>query len=237
MSMLDPVSVSEAASALGLSPARVRALVAHGRLSGAKLGDRWLVERASVERRRRDGSHRGRPFSPRNAWALLLLASGREISGVDSSVRSRLRRALRQEGLLALAPRLARRGEVMSFRAHPGEIRYLLEDPDLLRSGISSASDHGLGLIGGDEADGYLREAELQKFVARHGLEPAGLEGNVRLRLVPNEVWEQAASNGTAPLAAVALDLFAEADPRSNHCGRETLLALDRSRAEADVSG
>ncbi len=237
MSVLDHVSVSEAASALELSSARVRALVARGQLSGAKLGDRWLIERASVERRRRDGSHRGRPFSPRNAWALLLLASDQEISEIDPSVRSRLRRALRRDGLLNLEPRLARRGEILSFRAHPGEIRYLLADPNLLRSGISAASDHGLDLIGGGEADGYVSEAELPKFVARHGLEPAGLEGNVRLRRVPNDLWGQVASNGVAPVAAVALDLFAEADPRSNHCGREALLALDRNRAEADASG
>lgn len=233
--MLDPISISEAASALELSPARVRALVAHGRLSGAKLGDRWFVERASVEHRRRVGSHRGRPFSPRNAWMLLLLASGQEISEIDPSVKSRLRRALRQDGLLKLEPRLARRGEVLSFRAHPGEIRYLLEDPDLLRSGISAASDHGFGLIGGGEADGYVSEAESQKFIVRHGLEPAGLEGNVRLRLAPKEVWGRVACLGVAPVAAVALDLLAEADPRSNNCGRETLLALDRSWAEADI--
>lgn len=236
MSMLDPVSISEAASALELSPARVRVLAAHGQLSAAKLGGRWFVERASVERRRRDGSHRGRPFSPRNAWMLLLLASDQEVGEIDPSVRSRLRRALRQDGLLKLEPRLARRGEVLSFRAHSGEIRYLLEDPDLLRSGISAASDHGLGLIGGGEADGYLSEAGLQKFVARHGLEPAGLEGNVRLRLAPKEVWGHVACHGAAPIAAVALDLFAEVDPRSNHCGREALLALDRSWAEADAS-
>lgn len=237
MFMHDPVSISEAASALELSPARVRALVAHGRLPGAKLGDRWFVERASVERRRQDGSHRGRPFSPRNAWALLRLASGQEIGEIDPSVRSRLRRALRLDGLLKLEPRLARRGEVLSFRAHSGEIRYLLEDPDLLRSGISAASDHGFGLIGGGEADGYLSKTELKRFVARHGLEPAGLEGNVRLRLVPSDVWGQVANNGVAPVAAVALDLFTEPDPRSRHCGREALLSLDRNRVEADVSG
>lgn len=235
--MLDPVPVSEAAKALDLSPARVRALVSHGRLSGAKVGDRWLIERASVERRRRDGSHRGRPFSPRNAWALLLLASGGDVREIDPSVRSRLRRALRQDGLLKLEPRLARRGDVLSFRAHPGEIRYLLEDPQLVRSGVSAAADHGFGLIGGREADGYLSEAELKGFVARHGLEPAGVEGNVRLRLVATDGWAYVGGRDAAPVAAVALDLAGEADPRSNRSGREALRALDGKWAVGDVLG
>jgi excisionase family DNA binding protein len=233
--MLDPVPVSEAAKALDLTPARVRALVAGGRLSGAKVGDRWLIERASVERRRRDGSHRGRPFSPRNAWALLLLASGEDVGEIDSSVRSRLRRALRRDGLLELEPRLAHRGEAMSFRAHPGEIRYLLEDPHLVRSGISAADDHGFGLVGGREADGYLSEAELKGFVARHGLEPAGVEGNVRLRLVSKDGWAYVGGRAAAPVAAVALDLAGDADPRSNRSGREALRALDSDWAAGNA--
>jgi len=230
--MLDhPVSISEAAQELNLSPARVRALVTNGQLSGIKVGGRWLVERVSVERRRRDGSHRGRPFSPRNAWALLLLASGEDAGDLDPSVRSRLKRVLRQDGLIELEPRLARRGESLPFRAHPGEVRYLLEDRDLMRTGISAAAEYGFGLIGGREADGYLNAAELESFVARHGLEPAGVEGNVRLRLAPEDVWAHVGGRDAAPAAAVALDLAGELDPRSKRSGREALRAIDRGRA------
>ena len=228
--MMDPVSISEAAKALELSPARVRALAVNGQLAAEKLGDRWFVERVSVERRRKNGSHRGRPFSPRNAWVLLLLASGEKIGEIDPSVRSRLRRALRQEGLAKLEPRLVHRGRALSFRGHPGEIRYLLDDPALVRSGVSGAPDHDLGLIGGREADGYLSETALERFVAQHGLEPAGVEGNVRLRLVSGEAWPYIAARRVAPVAAVALDLAGEADPRSSHAGREALQYLDSGR-------
>lgn len=104
-----------------------------------------------------------------------------------------------------------------------------------MRSGISAAADHGFGLIGGREADGYLSEAELKGFVVRHGLEPAGVEGNVRLRLASKDVWDQIGGRDAAPVAAVALDLAGEADPRSNHSGREALRALDSSWAAGNV--
>lgn len=226
--MVDPVSIREAARILGLSPGRVRALAVHGQLSASKLGDRWFVERSAVERRRRDGAHEGRRFSPRNAWALLLLASDEEVREINPSVRSRLKRALRWEGLANLAPRLVHRGEVLSFGAHPGEIAHLLEDPELVRSGISVAGEQGFGLVSGREADGYLRAPALRGFAARHVLEPAGIEGNVRLRVVPKEAWDLLDGRRTAPRAAVALDLAEELDPRSSQAGKEALRDIDR---------
>lgn len=226
--MVEPVSIREAAQTLGLSPGRVRAMAVHGQLSAAKLGDRWFVERAAVERRRRNGAHEGRRFSPRNAWALLLLASNEDVKEIDSSVRSRLKRALRWEGLAKLAPRLAHRAEALSFGAHPGEIGYLLEDPELVRSGISAAGEQGFGLASGREADGYLPASALKGFAARHALEPAGIEGNVRLRIVPKEAWSLLQGRQAAPRAAVALDLAEELDPRSSQAGNEALRDLDR---------
>jgi len=226
--MNDPVSIRQAAQTLGLSPGRVRAIAARGQLSAAKLGDRWFVERAAVERRWRDGAHEGRRFSPRNAWALLLLSSDEEVREIDPSVRSRLRRALRLEGLARLAPRLVHRAEALSFRAHPGEIAHLIEDPEFVRSGISAAGEQGFGLVSGHEADGYLCASGLKGFTARHALEPAGLEGNVRLRIVPTEAWGPLEGRQAAPRAAVALDLAEELDPRSSQTGKEALRDLDR---------
>jgi hypothetical protein len=203
-------------------------MAAHGQLPAVKLGDRWFVERAAVERRRRDGALDGRCFSARNAWALLLLASSEEIAKLDPSVRSRLKRALSQEGLAKLGPRLARRAKVLSYSAHPGEVPYLLEDRRLLRSGISAAGDQGFNLISGREVDGYLGAAELDAFVARHALQPAGIEGNVRLRVAPEDAHHLLADRKAAPRAAVALDLAEDFDPRSAQAGRKALRELDR---------
>lgn len=229
--MSDQLAVPEVANVLGLSPSRVRALIVRGQLPALKIGGRWLVERATVETRRRRDISNGRPFAPHNAWALLFLASEEDVEGIDPSVRSRLRRALRLEGLVRLGPRLFRRAEMRFLNAHPGESDYLLEDPDLVRSEVSAAAEHGLDLVSGQEVDGYLPSSALERFTASHALSPAGAAGNVRLRLVPDESWRFLAGRSIAPLAAVALDLSEDPDPRSARAGRAALRELDRDHA------
>ncbi len=57
---------------------------------------------------------------------------------------------------------------------------------------------------------------------------PAGPEGNVRLRLVPDKAWRFPEGAPIAPVAAVALDLAEDPDPRSSRAGRAALHDLDR---------
>lgn len=227
--MKDPISLSEAARSLKLSPARMRVLASRGQLSAEKIADRWMVERSAVEQRRKQKPPRGRRFTPRNAWAVLLLASGEQPPQLDPSVRSRLKRALALEGLGDLAPRLEDRADVFIYNAHPGEIPYVLEDEALVRSGISAADSVESGLLSGQEADGYLAESRLQSFGTQHALSPAGPEGNVRLRVVPDDIWPILRRQSVAPQAAVALDLAAELDPRSRAAGKGLLRELSRS--------
>jgi excisionase family DNA binding protein len=217
--MIDLVSIPEAASTLGLSAGRVHALVVNGRLPAAKVGGRWLIERGEVERRRRQGPLKGRPFAAHNAWILLGLASGEDPEGVDPSVRSRMRRALSLEGMEKLGPRLARRGEFHYYDAHRGEIPYIVKDPRFVASGISAAGAHGLNLVSGSEADGYVRAGALKEFVANHALRPAAPGSNLRLRAVPDRAWHFLEGTPVAPIAAVALDLAEDPDPRSAEVG------------------
>jgi excisionase family DNA binding protein len=221
--MVDLVSIPEAAIALELSAGRVHAMVANGRLPATKVGGRWLIERGEVERRRRQGPLRGRPFAAHNAWALLLLASGKDPGGIDPSVRSRMRRALALEGLGELGPRLARRAESYYFDAHRGEIPYIIEDPRFVASGVSAAGAHGLDLVSGSEADGYIRAEALKEFVANHALRPAARGSNLRLRTVPDRAWHFIEGARVAPIAAVALDLAEDGDPRSAEIGAMAL--------------
>ncbi|HEX3362469.1 MAG TPA: helix-turn-helix domain-containing protein [Solirubrobacterales bacterium] len=225
------ISVPDAADALGLSPARVRLLASNGGLPAQKIGGRWLLERSGVEKRRSRGSAGGRPFAPRNAWAVLGLASGDEVDQVDSVTRSRLRRLLSSEGLSSLALRLGRRAEVRRYSGHPGEISHLLADERLVASGASAARSIGLDLLGSG-ADGYVSDANLDEFVREHALfaVPA-IDANVILRLVPRDVWAAFLEGHVhAPEAAVALDLAEEPDSRSRAAGEELLHRLDSAR-------
>jgi excisionase family DNA binding protein len=225
--MKDPVSIPEAASLLGLSAGRVHAMVDHGRLPAVKVGGRWLIERGEVERRQRQPPLRGRPFAAHNAWALLRLASGENPEGIDPVSRSRLRRALALEGLEKLESRLSRRADSKFFEAHPGEIQYVLSDPRFGPSGISAAGKHGLDLVSGPEADGYVRAGALHSFEDDHALRPGVERWNVRLRVVPDSAWPLVPEKRqTAPLAAVAIDLAEDPDPRSAAAGRAALKAL-----------
>jgi hypothetical protein len=229
--MASSVPISEAARILNLSPARVRALASGGQLPAVKIADRWVVELDAVEQRRKESPPEGRRFTPQNAWGALLLASG-EDPQLDPVVRSRLKRALLLEGLRSLAPRLRDRAEVALFKSHPGEIPYVLEDSALMRSGISAASSVESDLLSGREADGYVAESQLQDFLSRHVLHPAAGErdGNVRLRVIPDDAWNnlQFSGRSVAPKAAVALDLSGERDPRSQVAGKNLLREIDR---------
>jgi excisionase family DNA binding protein len=226
--MIDPISISEAAESLKLSSARVRALVSRGQLPATKIGHRWLVERSAVEQRRWEEAPRGRRFTPQNAWALLLLASEEDAPKLDPSVRSRLKRALALEGLAALAPRLRDRSQISTYKAHPGEIPYILEDKALVPSGISAAGPMEIGLLASREADGYIAQSQLQRFIGEHALSPAGIDGKVQLRVVPDDVWQNLAGRSIAPPAAVALDLADEPDPRSEAAGKKLVRQIDR---------
>lgn len=228
--MKDRVSIREAADTLGLSPARIRAMVARGQLPAEKVADRWVVERSAVERRGRQETPRGRRFTPQNAWALLMLASGEDAPPLDPSVRSRLKRSLALEGLRALAPRLRARANVSSYKAHPGEIPYVLEDKALVRSGISAVGSLPLDLLPGREADGYIAQSEAQGFISQHALSPAEIDGNVLLRIVPDDAWSAISGRFAAPPAAIALDLADELDPRSQAAGKELLQEIDRDQ-------
>jgi len=225
------ISVSEAAQILNLSPARVRVLVSQGLIPASKIADRWVVDLDAVEQRRKERPPKGRRFTPQNAWRALILASGEDLQ-LDPVVRSRLKKALLLEGVSELAPRLRDRAEVALCRSHPGEIPYVLEDEALMRSGISAAGSVGSDLLPGREADGYVAKSELQDFLDRHVLHPAagGAEGNVRLRIVPDDVWNDLdfSARSIAPKGAVALDLAGERDARSQAAGKSLLREIDR---------
>ena len=227
--MSDLLSVPAAADQLSVHPSRVRALIASGALDAEKVGGVWLVDRASVAGRNRQQISAGRPLSPQNAWALLLASSGEEMPpDLGASTRWRVRRALEVYGLDALRPRLARRAEPRTYWTLAGELRALRNREDLVLSGPSAAATYDLGLVGYNAVDAYVPARLIESLQREHALDrvprPAS---NVVLRVVPDDAW-LLAGRRFAPLAAVALDLSSEVDPRAARIGADVLARIDR---------
>ncbi|MGB0095878.1 MAG: hypothetical protein WBP81_25480 [Solirubrobacteraceae bacterium] len=62
-----------------------------------------------------------------------------------------------------------------------------------------------------------------------HALQPAaGAEANVVLRLVPDDAWPLLAGRRLAPLAAVAIGLAKDPDPRAARVGREVIAQISQ---------
>ena len=222
------LSVSEAASRAHVNPSYIRALLASGKLAGEKVGGRWLVDPLSLERRVSLGGQRGRLYAPANAWALLCIASGLPAEWAHPSVRSRMRRRLREGGLQSLRAKLASRGEPQHYHVHPGEMKRLAARSDLLHSGISAVGEYQLGLVADSELDTYVDEQKLREVIRKHALQPAsGPRGNVVLRSVQPQAWRHIEDLEVAPLAAVVLDLVEDVDPRTLRVGRQRLEQLD----------
>jgi hypothetical protein len=226
--MTDPVSVSYAAEALQLDPSRVRALAVSGELSARKIGGVWLIDRASIEQRRAHPAPAGRPLSACNAWRVLLLASGEDIDeNTDPVARWRVRDALARRGLDGLRPLLRRHADVHHLWGLPGELRRLQERDDVMLAGTSAAGAYHLDLLSGDRVDVYLPASKQPDVEREHALQPAHrADANVVLRLVPDNAWPLLAGRRLAPLAAVAIALAADPDPRASRVGRDVIERL-----------
>lgn len=231
--MPEHVDIAEAARRLRLSPARVRALASDGELDAIKVGGRWLVVWDSVLALDREERPSGRPLDPRNAWAVLFVASGEPSPpGVDAHAHWRLRRALEHEGLAALRSRLGKRAEVKRFWCLPGELRAVQDDDALVFSGSSAAGALGLALAAPNAIDAYVPESSIAVLAREHALEGAGhRDANVVLRAVPGNAWFLDGRRN-APEAAVALDLASYPDARSQRAARELIARLDAQRAQ-----
>ncbi len=233
--MRELVSVPEAARELKLNPSRVRSLIADGSLRADKIAGRWLVQSESVAARQREPTPPGRPMAARNAWAMLLAASGEPYpEGMDPAVRWRLRQALAQQGLVAVRGRLGRRGSVERFWALPGELRALYQSKDIVLTGSSAAGVLELPLAAPDAIDAYVRASRLDELVDAYGLDDVDKVGedNVVLRIVPDDAW-MLGERRTAPIAAVGLDLSFYPDSRSARVGHDLLRRADKEARRA----
>ncbi len=221
MSLDEALPVVDAARLLRLSVQRVRVLLSEGELPGRKVAGRWLVDRSAVDRRVRDGKLSGRPYSPAHAWGLIALAGGDNPWWLDASNRSRLRRQLRERDLVDLVPSLARRGRRLALRAHASDLRRIEVEPDVVRSGVSAASEHRLEIVAPGVLEAYIPSARLSALEQRYRLKPSA-DPNLILHAIDGP-WPFAPDQGVAPKLAAVLDLLDHDDERSRSAGRRAL--------------
>jgi len=223
------LSVAEAAQCLQVSPRRVRALLEDGRLQGRQVAGRWLLSSRAVERRQQAAPPAGRPLSQASAWRVLAVLAHADdaLRNLAAPVRSRARgRAaelrLRQPAEIARhwLSVLGGRAQVSEFYAHPSVLEELLDDPKVVRSGISAARDHGADLMVAGGAEGYIRSRDLPQLQARYALSPdAGVHANIRLHVVDDDEASWVFSRRVAPAAVVAADLVEREAPRDRAAG------------------
>jgi excisionase family DNA binding protein len=230
---MSDLSVAEAAQRLQVSPRRVRALLEDGRLQGRQVAGRWLLPSRAVDHRQRAAPASGRPLSPASAWhALAILAKADDaISHLPAPVRSRARG--RAEALRNMPPSgeevarrwqsaLARRAEICEYYAHPSVLERLLDDPAVVRSGISAVGDHGAGLMVLSGAEGYVLSRDLPHLESLYALNPNidAAQANVRVHLVADDrAAEWLFLHRVAPAAVVAADLVERDSSRDRAAG------------------
>lgn len=223
-SLVDLELVSDAARRLSVSPLRVRQLIHGGQLDAVRVGNRWMVDRASVEQRLLIGAPAGRPWSQRVVWAAIDMLDGRR-PVLSASERHRLAGRLGGRDLEALLPKLRHRADEHRFWAHPSALPRLAEDSAVARSGVSASGEYGADIIAVGAFEGYVAEADLEVVAARHGLRRDGRGmPNVVLRSVQARV--PAKWGGVAPAPAVVLDLLESDDPRSRRAGRQLAVQI-----------
>lgn len=242
------LSVREAAELLGRDRTRVYALVRSGdlvavpdpsnpdpdrtalRLDRASAGERWAVA----------GGSRGSPLTPRNAWAVIGLASG------DDALRerclgqlerrdevSRVRARLAVDGVLALAPRLRRRASLHVVHLPPALLADLEGDASLVRTGVSAAVPYGWTELAQTQSesasawalDAYVSAAAVDVLVDQVPAAAGPDTQPVLLRSIDG-AWPFPAHCQLAPQPLAALDLLDYPDADSRRRGREVLREL-----------
>lgn len=201
-------SVAEASAVIGVSPQRVRAMLAAGRLHGRKVGRAWLVSDPERLVRR----PQGRPLSEASAWALLALLAQEAPDWVDPAVASRLRGRIRQGGVVRPLRESAPRAVIHRWRVLPGDIEKVVKEFPLVLSGLSAGHSELDVVPVGRELDAYVDERHLAKIGRRFAPGHSAERPNLVLR-VPSRRWILERSD-RAPVGVAAADLLLSDDPR-----------------------
>jgi hypothetical protein len=220
----------EAAAKLGVNTSRVRNMIRAKLLAASKIGGRWLVDPASIERRKSLAAPVGRLLTPQNAWATLFLAAGEGVQATPWLARlspsglSRIRSRLRREGLAPLVPRLRNRSFTLQLRAHPSDVARLAQEPGIVLAGVNAAPDYNIDISAPGVIEIYVAANSLSELVEEYYLEPSS-NPNAILHVVEG-FWPFSTSARLVPASVAAVDLIEAEDERSRRAGWELLRRL-----------
>lgn len=245
---MELLSVKQAAAMLNVDDSRVRQLLRAKVLEGQRIGGRWLVEGHSVRQRGERGRAPGRPLSVRNAWGLLAVLGGQRdptLSDVERSrIRSRLRSMARYDELpvVRMGELLRARAEYRRYRVHSGLLPTLLDDPEVIRGGVSAAARVGASYVAPGRAEIYVRSDKIGELEAEYGLARDKSGGNLIVHVAPAAAWPFLRSDaapgrsGDAPAPVVAADLLDSEEDRGESAAAELLQGLvDRLRKQGEL--
>jgi segregation and condensation protein B len=231
------LSVQEAAELLGRNRTRVYALVRSGDLAGVREANTATlrIDRSSLERWQVAGGSRGSPHTPRNAWAIVGLASGDDalcqralglLPRAEDASRARAR--LTSQSLLELAPRLRRRAALSVLHLPSHLFGVLQKDAALVRTGVSAAAPYGWQELSIGQPwvlDAYVAADALRRLQASLPSTTAPGAVPVLLRAIDG-LWPFPPNYQLAPQPLAALDLFDYPDDLARDRGREILRNL-----------
>ncbi|AHW62547.1 Hypothetical protein CGLY_00495 [Corynebacterium glyciniphilum AJ 3170] len=224
------LTTHEAAARLGVSQARVRALINSGGLTARRVGTLWLIDAASIEHQRglTTAGATSRAMSPRVAWAAADLADGGAAAWLSATERSRLRRRLSSTTEVDVVRRWTSRraNSTHRYKVGPRDLTALLTDRRVTRTGISAVESYRLGLGTGGDADIYVSSEDLEQLVRGYVLLPTG-RGNLTVRV--DDVGLYRAATRTiegrlvVPRLIAGADLADDTDARTRSAGRRLL--------------
>ncbi len=172
------IGVSEYATSLGISNARVIQLIHEGRLEARRTGGIWLIDSENAN----PVTYAGRPLSQRMTAGMLLLLSGQplpaQLTATDATRLRSYARRLRDSDAPAdlLNSWLRTRATHVSYRVTPARMRSLADNPRIAKSGIS---DPRTKLVI-PAFEGYITSRSLRSLVRDYSLQPS-TEPNVFL--------------------------------------------------------
>lgn len=218
---IESISVAEAAIRLELNQSRIRAMIAVGMLDAVKIGGRWLISSDSIDRIRDSNRPVGRPFSLTKAWGLLLVANGDRPNWLSPWDLSRIRRRLREQGLVTLAPRLRSRAVLHRLRSHPSDTKRIMADKNIVSTGTSAAFHYDLDIMVSDQSDIYVPDIYLNRFKKKYSLQ-LSQRPNLLVRVV-KQIWPFKKNHPFAPAPVVGVDLIESDESRTRRAGEQLL--------------